>query len=109
MRSLWAPGHTTQKPLRTSCNKPSELILSSTSTSILGEITALPFPPSPPPQKKKEKKEKENNYSWYMGIDYDKNGTAKLKVILNYETITTCISLSVSEEPVRFGPVVTKK
>ena len=43
----------------------------------------------------------------HLGIDYERNGIAVWKLILDYETIS--ISLSVSEDPIRFGPVVTKK
>ena len=46
-------------------------------------------------------------YNQQLDIDYKKNGIAIWKVILDYETQT--IFLSVSEDPVRFGPVVMKK
>ena len=42
-----------------------------------------------------------------MVVQYEINGSTIRKVILDYETTT--ISLPVSEDPIRFGPVVTNK
>ena len=59
------------------------------------------YRPPPPLKKNKTKKNK-----WHLGIDYKRNGIVIWKVILDYGTIT--ISLSVSEDPIQFGPEITK-